>query len=272
MAIEPTQNSIESVSQKTAKSNRIKSKFIELGDFATFNFRFFKEVFVPPYEFKEVIKQAYEVGFKSLYPVSVTSFVIGVVLVLQSRPALITFGAGSYIPSMAAASLIREIGPLITALVCAGNIGSSICAELGSMKVTEQIDAMEVSGAGPFKFLVVTRVLASTLIIPVLVVHADLISLIGSFLGANIKGEISVTLFFAQVFEKLEFKDVIPSFIKSYIFGFLIGIISSYKGFTSNHGTEGVGKATNSAVVNSLLLVIVTDMIITQISDVLNLL
>lgn len=258
--------------QNVSRSYRVRKKIIELGDFTLFFFRFWKEVFLPPYELNEVLRQSYEIGFKSLYPVSITAFVMGIVLVLQSRPALVEFGAGSYIPSMAAISIIREVGPLITALVCAGNIGSSISAELGSMKVTEQIDAMEVSGVRPFKFLVVTRVLATTFIIPILVVHADAISLLGSFFGSNIKGQSSPSLFFGQVFEKLTFDDIIPSFTKSFIFGFIIGIISCYKGFTSKNGTEGVGRATNAAVINALLLVIITDMIITQLSSIFNLL
>ncbi len=253
-------------------STRIKESLFSVADLTLFTLRFFKEAFVPPYEFSEIINQSFFIGLKSLLPVGITAFIMGIVIVLQSRPSLVEFGAGSYIPSMAAVSIIREVGPLITALICGGNIGSSICAELGSMNVTEQIDAMEVSGAKPFKFLVVTRVIASTIMIPILVIHADTISLIGSFAGSNIKGESSLTLFFSQVFEKLDFNDIIPSFIKSFLFGFAIGIISCYKGYTARDGTQGVGKATNASVVNSLILVIVIDMVVVQFSNIFNLL
>ena len=197
---------------------------------------------------------------------------MGLVLVLQSRPALVEFGAGSYIPAMAAVSLIREIGPMITGMVCAGNIGSSISAELGSMKVTEQIDAMEVSGTKPFKYLVVTRIVAATLIIPLLVIYSDVVSLIGSFLGANIKDEISFTLFFEEVIEKLMFKDIFPSIIKTFFFGFSIGLVGCYKGFNSEKGTEGVGKSANSAVITSMVFIILIDMIAAQLSSIFHLL
>ena len=244
----------------------------ETANITSFTARFFREVFVPPYEFSETAKQAYAIGFKSLPLVSVTAFIMGLVLVMQSRPSLVEFGAGSYVPAMSAASIVREIGPLITALVCAGNIGSSMSAELGSMKVTEQIDAMEVSGTNPFKFLAITRIIAAMVMIPVLVIYADFVSLIGSYLGANIQGEVSFVAFFRQVFEKLTFGDLFPSLFKSFFFGFAIGLIGSYKGFTSKGGTEGVGTAANSAVVTSLLLVIVIDMIAAQFASIFGLL
>jgi phospholipid/cholesterol/gamma-HCH transport system permease protein len=267
-----TMEQTEETSVQNSKVKGLYRRAMGLGDTVQFVLRVIKEAFLPPFEFNEIIRQAYEVGFKSIFPVSITALGMGIVLVLQSRPALVEFGAGSYIPSMAAVSIIREIGPLITALVCAGNIGSNITAELGSMKISDQIDAMEVSGINPFKYLVVTRVISSTLIIPILVIHADAISLIGSFIGANVKGQISLRLFFGQVVEKLSFNDIAPSIIKSFIFGFIIGIVGCYKGYTSENGTAGVGKATNASVINSLMLVIITDMVVTQISNIFNLL
>lgn len=248
----------------------IQQFLLEVAGISKYFWRFWKEVFVPPYEMNEITRQAYSVGFKSMPLVSVTAFIMGLVIVIQSRPALIEFGAGSYIPSMSALSIIREVGPLITALVCAGNIGSSISAELGSMKVTEQIDSMEVSGTNPFKFLAVSRIIACTIMIPVIVIYADVISLFGSYAGANIKGEISFNLFFAQVFERLSFNDVSPAFIKSFFFGFSIGLIGCYKGFTSTKGTEGAGKAANSSVVISLFLVILLDMVAVQVASIFN--
>lgn len=240
--------------------------FLEIYNMMLFSWRFFKELFLPPYEFSEICIQSYLIGIKSLPLVGITSFVMGIVLVLQTRPALVEFGAGSYVPAMSAISIIREIGPMITGMVCAGNIGSSITAELGSMRVTEQIDAMEVSGVRPFKFLVVTRVIGTTLIIPLLVVYSDSISLVGSYFGANIKDDLSFPLYFGEVFEKLTFKDIIPSIIKTYFFGFSIGLISCYKGFYSKKGTEGVGKSANAAVIISMILVMAIDMAAAQIS------
>jgi len=246
----------------------IKNIFIEVYNIISFAILFFKELFTPPFEFTEMLMQSFSIGFKSLPLVGVTAFVMGIVLVLQSRPALVEFGAGSYIPSMAAVSIIREIGPMITGMVCAGNIGSSISAELGTMKVTEQIDAMEVSGTNPFKFLVVTRIIASTLIIPLLVVYSDTVSLFGSYLGANIKDEISLGLFFDDVFEKLSFKDIMPSLIKTFFFGFAIGLVGCYKGYTTQKGSEGVGKSANAAVITSMLFVILIDMVAAQVSSI----
>ena len=244
--------------------------FMEVVNIIKFGFRFFQEIFVRPAEWNEVKIQCYEIGYKCIWLVSITSFAMGLVIVIQSRPTLVEFGAGSYLPIMAAVSIFREVGPLVTALICAGNIGSGISAELGSMKVTEQIDAMEVSGVNPFKFLVVSRIIATTLIIPILVMYSDAISLLGAFLGANIKGEISMQLFFGEVFDNIAFHDIIPATIKSFIFGFIIGLVSCYKGYTSEKGTEGVGKAVNSAVIMSLLMVIFLDLIAVQITSLLN--
>jgi len=165
----------------------LKAFLIEIGELSNFVGRFFSEVFKKPYEIKELIRQCYNMGNKSLLLVSITGFIIGLVLTLQTRPTLMEFGAESWMPSMVGISIVREIGPMITALVCAGRIGSGIGAELGSMRVTEQIDAMEVSGTNPFKYLVVTRVLAVTLMLPLLVIIGDMVGLYGSFLVENIK-------------------------------------------------------------------------------------
>jgi phospholipid/cholesterol/gamma-HCH transport system permease protein len=171
-------------------------------------------------------------------------------------------------PSMVGIAIVREIGPVLTALICAGKIGSGIGAELASMKVTEQIDAMEVSGTNPFKYLVITRVMACTLMLPVLVVYSDLISLVGSAIVELIKGNVSFTLYFSNVFTYLHFSDLNPSILKSFFFGFAIGIVGCYKGFTSDKGTEGVGRTANAAVVISSMLVFVLDFIAVLITDI----
>ena len=241
--------------------------FDQTGQIAAFGGRFFREVFIPPYEFKEFFKQSYQIGLKTLGLVSVTGFIMGLVLTMQSRPTLQEFGAESWLPAMVGVSIIREIGPVITALICAGKIGSGIGAELGSMKVTEQIDALEVSGINPFKFIVVTRVISSTLMIPVLVVFADTIALIGSYCGVKLESDISFTFFFNQVFASIDFIDVFPAFIKSFFFGFIIALISCYYGYNARNGTEGVGKASNTAVVYASLLIFVLDMIAVQVTN-----
>jgi phospholipid/cholesterol/gamma-HCH transport system permease protein len=243
----------------------------EAGGIARFTGRFFREWFRPRYEFSEFLRQCYLIGYTSLPLVGITAFIMGLVLTIQSRPTLAEFGAESWLPAMVGVSIVREIGPVITALICAGKIGSSIGAELGSMKVTEQIDAMEVSGTNPFKYLAVTRILATTLMVPLLVVLADAIAFYGSYLGVNIKGVTSMHLFYNQVFVKLTYSDVIPSISKSFFFGFAIGVIGCYKGFYTSKGTEGVGVSANSAVVVSSLLIFIIDLLAVQITDLLGL-
>lgn len=243
----------------------------ETGRVARFTGRFFKEMFRPGYEFNEFFHQCFAVGNKSLGLVTITGFIMGLVITIQTRPTLVEFGAEAWLPGMISVSLIREIVPVITALICAGKIGSGIGAELGSMKVTEQIDAMEVSGTNPFKFLVATRVMATTLMLPLLVIYADSISLFGGFLGANLRGDVSWNLYWQQVFDTLTFGDLIPSITKTFFFGFAIGVIGCYKGFYSNKGTEGVGRSANAAVVISSLLVFIIDLIAVQLTDLLEL-
>lgn len=251
---------------KTIENNALQNFFLEVSLITKFAGYFFINLFKPPYEFNELIKQSYIIGYKSLPLVGITGFIMGLVLTMQSRPTLVQFGAEAWLPAMVSVSIIREIGPVITALICAGKIGSGIGAELASMKVTEQIDAMEVSGTNPFKFIVVTRILSTTLMIPLLVVFADVISLYGSYVGVNLEGDVSFTLFFAQVVETLEFVDVFPAFIKTFFFGFAIGLIGCYNGYNSNKGTEGVGKSANIAVVYASLAIFIIDMVAVQIT------
>ena len=243
----------------------------EIALLSRFSWRFIKDGFKPRYEISEFFRQSYFVGYKSFMLVGITAFIMGLVITIQSRPTLVEFGAEAWLPKMVSVSLVREIAPVITALICAGKIGSGMGAELGSMKVTEQIDAMEVSGTNPFKYLVVTRVFATILMIPILAILADAISLYGGFLGCNIRGDISWVLYWNQVFETLSYGDVLPAIVKTFFFGFAIGIVGCYKGYYSSKGTEGVGHSANSAVVLSSLLVFILDLIAVQIIDLLNL-
>lgn len=245
--------------------------FDEAGAISRFTGRFFHEAFRPRYEIAEFINQCFIIGYRSLPLVGLTGFIMGLVLTMQLRPSLVDYGVESELPAMVGIAIIREIGPVLTALIFAGKIGSSIGAELGSMKVTEQIDAMEVSGTNPYKYLVVTRVLATTLMLPLLVLLGDAISLYGAFMGVNIKTNTSFTLYYTQVFDALAFSDVIPAFVKSFFFGFAVGIIGCFKGFNSSKGTEGVGRSANSAVVVSSLMVFVLDLLAVQVTDILGL-
>ena len=256
----------EKTVQNTDKANGF---FVQFADFFIFISRTFKETFSRDFEFREFLYQCYQVGNKTLPLISITGLIMGLVLTIQSRPVLVDFGAVSMLPGMVAVSIIREMGPVITALICAGKIGSGIGAELGSMKVTEQIEAMEVSSANPFRFLIVTRVLASTLMIPLLILYADGLGILGSWAGANIKGDVSFGLFFRQAFAHVDFYDLLPAVVKSFFFGLVIGLVGCYKGYNAGRGTESVGIAANSAVVLSSLLVIIVDMIAVQITDML---
>jgi phospholipid/cholesterol/gamma-HCH transport system permease protein len=264
-----TKQSIK-LSEKTLEKTEKASNFLtDFADVFLFMTRIFKETFSGNFEFKEFFHQCFKIGYKSLPLISVTGAIIGLVLTIQSRPVLIDFGAVTMLPGMVAISLIREMGPVITALICAGKIGSGMGAELGSMKVTEQIDAMEVSSTNPMRFLVVTRVLAATLMIPLLILYADALGILGSWAGANIKGDVSFVLFFSQAFSHVEFLDFFPAVIKSFFFGAVIGVVGCYKGYNAGRGTESVGKAANSAVVLASLLVIIVDLIAVQITDML---
>ncbi len=247
---------------------RISAFFLEIGDMAYFASRFFQQALTRPFEFKELMRQCYNIGNRSLLLVAVTGFILGLVFTLQSRPTLAQFGAESWMPSMVGISIVREIGPVIIALICAGRIGSGIGAELGSMRVTEQIDAMEVSGTNPFKYLVVTRIVATTMMLPLLIVFGDTVALFGSAIVENLKGAVSYQLYFNQAFEALKFSDIIPATIKSFFFGFAIGLVGCYKGYYCKKGTVGVGEASNSAVVYTSMLLFVIDFIAVFVTDI----
>ena len=240
-----------------------------VADFFLFIWLVTKETFSRDFEFKEFLRQCFQIGYKTLPLISITGLIIGLVLTIQTRPVLASFGAVSMLPGMVTLSIIREMGPVLTALICAGKVGSGMGAELGSMKVSEQIDAMEVSSVNPIRFLVVTRVLAATLMIPLLVMYADALGILGSWAGANIRGSVTFTLFFSQAFKYVVFMDLFPAVIKTFFFGAVIGFVGCYKGYTAGRGTESVGKAANSAVVLASLLVIVVDLIAVQITDML---
>ena len=241
----------------------------EAGNQVLFMFRFFRNIFRLDFEGNEFVRQCYMIGYKSFPLVAITGFIVGFVMTLQAEPTMKTFGAESYIPRMVAVSLIREICPVIIALICAGKMASGIGAELGSMKVTEQIEAMEVSGANPIQYLVVTRILACICVVPLLTILAECVGLVGSFAGINLSDHVSAVLFFHKAFSSVDFGDLLPSVIKTLFFGFAIGFVGCYKGYNSDRGTESVGVAANSAVVSASLWIIVIDGIAVQLTNAL---
>ncbi len=234
-----------------------------------FSINFFKNVFLPPYEFAEVKNHMDELGVKTLPIVSVTGFIIGLVLAMQSQPVMARFGAESFLPGMVALSVVRELGPVITALIFAGRVSSGIGAELGSMRVTEQIDAMEVSAINPFKFLVVSRVVACTIILPMLTVYVIFLAIIGGYLAIYLSQGINFQLYTNAVINSLGFTDVIPGIAKTFVFGFIVGIVGAYKGYNAENGTVGVGNASTSSVVISSLIILLVDMVLVKITVLL---
>lgn len=244
----------------------VKDFFINVFDVFSFISRFFKEAFTPPYEFRELVKQTWEVGVRSFLLITVTGFIVGLIFTKQSRPSLVQFGATSWIPSLVSIAIMRALAPLVTALISAGRVGSSIGAEIGSMRVTEQIDAMEVSGTHPFKYLVCIRTLATTISLPILAIYNGLVAMLGGYLNVAVNEGTSFSTYIQQFFQPLGFIDFESSIIKSIVFGFTIGIVGSYKGWNSSSGTAGVGKAANSAVVTAMFLVFIEEVIIVQIT------
>jgi phospholipid/cholesterol/gamma-HCH transport system permease protein len=250
---------------KNALKEQLSTFFIGIYNTYRFILRFFRQAVVPPFEFREIIRQCYAAGIRSISLITLTSFITGIVFTKQSRPSLADFGATSWLPSLVGLAVVRALAPLITGLVIAGKVGSNIGAELGSMKVSEQIEAMEVSGTNPFKYLVVTRVLGITCILPILILWSAFVSLVGSFINVHVNELTSVTAYINDAFSQLSFLDLISFLIKSFAFGFTIGITGCYMGFTAEKGTVGVGKAANSSVVYSMFFIFVEEIIIVQI-------
>ena len=243
---------------------KFRNFLLRIADIYRFIVRVVKDFVTPPYEWKEILRQCYEVGNRSLFLIGFTAFIAGVVFTRQSRPSLASFGAETWLPSLVSQAVVRSLGPLITGLICAGKLGSNIGAELGSMQVSEQIDAMEVSGTRPFSYLVVSRIAATTLMLPVLVIFTDVIALLGSFLTVNLLNKSSFQLFFYEVSNSVTYLDIFSSLIKSAVFGFAIGVVGTYAGYHSDKGTTGVGKAANTAVVVSMILIFVIDLVALQ--------
>ncbi|HOX81943.1 MAG TPA: ABC transporter permease [Chryseolinea sp.] len=243
---------------------KINTVFVSVASIIRFIGKFFREVFNPPLEIKEILNQFYSIGYRSVLLITFTSFLAGIVFTKQSQPSLASFGAESWLPSLVSQAIVRSLGPLITGLICAGKLASNIGAELGSMKVTEQIDAMEVSGTRPFSYLIVTRIVATTIMLPILVIYSDAVALLGSLVMVHSFNNTGFLLFINEVSSVITYLDIFSSLIKSALFGFAIGTIGCYAGYYSDAGTTGVGKAANTAVVVSMVFIFVIDLIMLQ--------
>src|SRR5205809_1481050 len=231
--------------------------------------RLFRAAMVPPYEFGELVRQCDEIGSKSLPLVALAGAATGVVLSLEMRDSLVRFGAKSFLPAVIVFSIIKESGPIITGLIVSGRVGAGIGAELGSMRVTEQIDAMEASAVDPYKFLVGTRVLACILMLPLLTLAADFSGLIMGWLANTLADPISFRLFLENGFKNVLFSDFISPTFKTTIFGFIIGVVACFQGMRTKGGTEGVGRSATSSVVLSSLFVILADVVLVRLIQML---
>jgi phospholipid/cholesterol/gamma-HCH transport system permease protein len=241
--------------------------FFQFGKMTAFLMKFFALVWKPPYKFNELLWQMFYLGYKSLFLVGTAAFIIGLVMTIQLIPTMENYGAEQMVPNMVAISMIREIGPVVTALVVSGKVSSAIGAEIGSMKVTEQIDSMSISGVDPYHYLVITRVLATTITLPLLVIFAGGIAMIGSYVGVNLKMDMSTNMFISIAFDYVYFYDVTPSIIKSFVFGFVVGIVGCFYGYKAEKGTAGVGRAAHRSVVTSSLLFFFVDLVSAEISQ-----
>jgi len=236
------------------------------GALVQFAFTFFKRFWRKPYEWRELLNQMDEVGTKSFLLTAMTGLAIGIVLSMQSRGTMVRFGAEAMLPSMLSLSVVKEIGPVITALVLAGRLGAGIGAEIGSMRVTEQIDALEVAALRPFHYLVVTRVLACIIVFPVLTIWTDSIAMLGGYLESVLAADMDYRIFFNSALAALRFSDIIIDTLKTGIFGFIVAIVSCFLGYHVRGGTREVGQAAMHAVVASSLLILLADVVIVRLS------
>jgi phospholipid/cholesterol/gamma-HCH transport system permease protein len=241
-------------------------KFFEwFGNLTVFFGRVIQAALTPPYEVREFIHQFDELGSKSLPLVALAGAATGVVVTLSTRDSLIRFGAKSFLPAVVVFSIIKESGPIITALVVSGRAAAGIGAELGAMKVTEQIDAMEASAVNPYRFLAATRILACMLMLPLLTLVADFFGIIMGWVANTAAEPISLRLFIHDGFKNVMFSDFLPPTLKTVIFGLLIGVLSTFQGMRATGGTEGVERAATSSVILSSLFIIVADVLLVRL-------
>lgn len=222
-------------------------------------------IFTPPLNLKNILKQMEEIGTKSIPVVLVTSLSTGMVLAMQSYNGFKRFGAESLVGTVVALSITRELGPVLTALIVAGRAGAAMAAELGTMKVTEQIDALATMAVNPVKYLISPRVCAGICMLPALTIFADLIGLFGGYAVSVLLLDINSVVYIERSLEHLHMDDILGGLGKALVFGLIISTVSAYKGFTTKGGAEGVGKSTTGAVVISSMLILISDYILTSL-------
>jgi phospholipid/cholesterol/gamma-HCH transport system permease protein len=236
-----------------------------VGDAATFAARVVRDAVRPPYEWRETGRQLFELGCRSVPLIATSGFAVGVVLSMHTRASLARFGAEALIPAGLAIALVRETGPLTAGLLLSGRIGAGIGAELGAMKVTEQIDALEASAVDSFRYLVVTRVLACVIALPILTTLMNFTGMLGGFVAETVLTGTPLGTYFRQAFSSIQFSDLIPATLKTTVFGFIIGTVASYLGVNTTRGTEGVGQASTRSVVTASVLLIATNVLLVRL-------
>jgi phospholipid/cholesterol/gamma-HCH transport system permease protein len=236
-----------------------------VGDFATFACRALYRAFTPPYEGAEILRHLFQFGLRSAPLIATSGFAIGVVLSMHTRASLERFGAEAMIPAGLAIALIRETGPLTAGLLVSGRVGAGIGAELGAMRVTEQIDALEANAVDAFHYLVVTRVVACALAMPLLTILMDVSGILGGYVAEALASGMPWRLYMDRSFSFISYSDLLPATLKTSVFGFLIASIASYLGFTATGGTEGVGDASTRSVVLASILIILSDVILVRL-------
>ena len=236
-----------------------------IGDASLFALKAAREIVTPPFEIRETIRQIYELGFRSAPLIAISGVAVGVVLSMHTRASLERFGAEAMIPAGLALALVRETGPLTAGLLLSGRIGAGIGAELGAMRVTEQIDALEASAVDSFHYLVVTRVIACVIALPILTTIMNFTGMLGGFFAETSATGMSLSLYFRRAFSLIDLTDYVPATLKTMVFGFIIATISSYLGFNTTSGTEGVGRASTLAVVMSSIVIILTNVLLVRI-------
>lgn len=245
------------------------SLFEWFGDLGIFCWRLTGAALAFPYEGRELIRQMDEIGSKSLPLVALAGAATGVVIALQTQDSLNRFGAKSLLPAVIVFSLVRESGPIITSLVASGRVSAGIGAELGSMKVSEQIDAMEASAVDPYQFLVATRVLACVAMLPLLTLAADFCGVLFGWVAASLSHSMSFQYFVRSGFNNMSFSDFLPATAKTAIFGLIMGVIACFQGMRTRGGTSGVGRSATSSVVISSLFIILADVALVRLIQIL---
>jgi phospholipid/cholesterol/gamma-HCH transport system permease protein len=266
MEVEP--HSDKSQAAKPNHGTQIWSALEWIGELGRFTAKVVRSAFSPPHHLRDLLEQMHEVGTRSLPLVVLASAATGVVLSLQMRDSLLRFGAKSLLPVVIVMTIIKESGPIITALVVCGRVGAGIGAQLGSMKVTEQIDAIEASGVNAFKLLVVTCVAACVLMLPLLTIVADFSGIMVGWLANNLIEHVALIPFLTDGFKHVTFGDLLPATLRTSLFGFIIGLLGCFQGMRTTGGTEGVARSATSAVVLSSLFVIVADVWLVRVIQI----